>query len=92
MLSKYLFEFIASFVFFGVILKYASRPDGPIIIGLTLAVAVFFGMIFGAGHCNPIVSTIMYLSDKSSMSDYAVFVLLQLLAGVLVWAVVKNNV
>jgi glycerol uptake facilitator-like aquaporin len=91
MVFKYVAEFLGSLVFFSVIAKYATRADGPFIIGLTLAIVVYFGIIFKAGHFNPVVSTIFRLAETMDVTDYISFVLLQFLAGVAVWVLWKEK-
>lgn len=77
-LSKYLVEFIGTFIFLSVILT--SGEAFP--IGLALTTAIFFGGKVSGGNYNPAVSTMMFLKNKLDTPDYVGYVIAQILGGI----------
>ena len=77
-ISKYLVEFIGTFIFLSVILT--SGEAFP--IGLALTTAIFFGGKVSGGNYNPAVSTMMFLKHKLNTSDYVGYVVAQILGGI----------
>lgn len=76
--SKYLVEFIGTFIFLSVILT--SGEAFP--IGLALTTVIFFGGKVSGGNYNPAVSTMMFLKQKLNTPDYVGYVIAQILGGV----------
>ena len=75
--SKYLVEFIGTFVFLSVILSTGEAFP----IGLALSVVIFFGGDISGGHFNPAVSTMMFIKHKLETPDYIGYVISQILGG-----------
>ena len=76
--SKYLVEFIGTFIFLSVILT--SGEAFP--IGLALATVIFFCGKVSGGNYNPAVSTMMFLKHKLNTPDYIGYVIAQIMGGV----------
>lgn len=76
--SKYIVEFIGTFIFLSVIL--ASGEAFP--IGLALSTAIFFGGKISGGNYNPAVSTMMFLKKKLDTGDYVGYVIAQIMGGI----------
>ena len=77
-LSKYLVEFIGTFIFLSVILTTGEAFP----IGLALATVIFFGGKISGGNYNPAVSTMMFLKHKLNAGDYVGYVVAQILGGI----------
>lgn len=75
---KAVVEYLGSFIFFSVILKYGEA----IPIGLTLAAVIYWGGYISGGNYNPGVSLMMYLSNKLTSVEFFQYVAVQLLAAV----------
>ena len=86
MFSKYLVELLGTFIFLTVIL----RQNNPLAIATTLLAMIYFGGAISGGHFNPVVSLIMYLNRAIKLSDLLVYILVQVLGGVM--ALLFNNV
>lgn len=76
--SKYIVEFIGTFIFLSVIL--ASGEAFP--IGLALSTVIFFGGKISGGNYNPAVSTMMFLKKKLDTGDYVGYVIAQIMGGI----------
>jgi len=76
--SKYIVEFIGTFIFLSVIL--ASGEAFP--IGLALSTVIFFGGKISGGNYNPAVSTMMFLKKKLDTGDYVGYVIAQIIGGI----------
>lgn len=63
--------------------------DAWIKIGAALAVIVFLFSPVSGAHVNPMLSTIFYLNDQLTMENYGVYVVAQLLGGVLALTLFK---
>jgi aquaporin Z len=74
-------ELVGAFIFIGVIMQYASKPSGPVAIGVALAAMVFFGGAISGGHYNPAVSLAMFLSDKIDLLTLIGYVVAQCIGG-----------
>lgn len=77
-ISKYLVEFIGTFIFLSVILTSGEALP----IGLSLAAVIYFGGKVSGGNYNPAVSTMMFLKNNLNTTDYLSYVLAQLLGGI----------
>ena len=83
---KYLIEFIGTFFFILVILSVQSIKNKILIglsIGLGIASATFIGHDISGGHFNPVVSILMWISNKLSTRDTMFYIISQLLGGIL---------
>ncbi len=76
--SKYVVEFIGTFIFLSVILTTGEAFP----IGLALATVIFFGGKVSGGNYNPAVSTMMFLKHKLNTPDYIGYVIAQIMGGV----------
>jgi aquaporin Z len=74
---KLLVEFIGTFLFFSVILKWGEALP----IAVALAAAIYFGGHISGGNFNPGVSLMMFLTDKLSQAEFLQYVLVQGLAA-----------
>jgi glycerol uptake facilitator-like aquaporin len=81
-----LLEFLGTFIFLFVILQQ-GQPI-PIAVAL-LAVIYAFGSISG-GHFNPAVTVMMGVHQKISTEDAAVYIVAQILGGILAVIVYKQ--
>ena len=82
-LTKFVAEFVGTFVFLGVILATGEA----IPIGLALAVVIFLIGRVSGGHVNPAVSAILYAKGDISSSQFGSYVVAQVLGGLcaLMW-------
>jgi aquaporin Z len=82
-LTKFVAEFIGTFVFLGVILATGEA----IPIGLALAVVIFLIGRVSGGHVNPAVSAMLYAKGDISSSQFGSYVVAQVLGGLcaLMW-------
>ena len=76
--TKYIVEFIGTFIFLSVILNTGAA----IPIGIALTAVIFFGSNVSGAHFNPAVSLMMYLKGKLDAVNLTVYVSAQLLGGV----------
>jgi aquaporin Z len=72
-----LVEFLGSFIFFSVILKYGEALP----IAIALAAVIYFGGYISGGNYNPGVSLMMFLTGKLSMMKFIQYVAVQALAA-----------
>ena len=63
--------------------------DAWIKIGAALAVIIFLFSNVSGAHVNPMLSTIFYLNDQLTIENYGVYVVAQLLGGVLALTLFK---
>jgi aquaporin Z len=82
-LTKFVAEFIGTFVFLGVILATGEA----IPIGLALAVVIFLIGRVSGGHVNPAVSAMLYAKGDITSSQFGSYVVAQVLGGLcaLMW-------
>ncbi len=82
-LTKFVAEFIGSFVFLGVILATGEA----IPIGLALAVVIFLIGRVSGGHVNPAVSAMFYARGDMNASQFGSYVVAQVLGALcaLIW-------
>lgn len=75
-------ELVGTFIFLSVIIQSSSLgPMGGLVIGLTLAAAIYFGGKVSGGHFNPAVSTMFWMDKKLSMTKYVYYILAQILGA-----------
>ena len=79
-------EFIGTFIFLSVILATGEA----IPIGLSFAVAIYFGGKISGGHFNPAVSTMMLMNGKLTIEKFAGYVIAQLLGGLVALWFITN--
>ena len=77
-ITKYLVEFIGTFIFLSVILSQGK----PIPIAIALLGVIYFGGHISGGNFNPAVSTMMYLKDSLSINDLMFYIVAQILGGI----------
>ena len=82
-LTKFIAEFVGTFVFLGVILATGEA----IPIGLALAVVIFLIGRVSGGHVNPAVSAMFYARGDMSSSQFGSYVVAQILGALcaLMW-------
>ena len=80
---KYFVEFVGTFFFISVILiaananiKWVAFP-----IGFALAMVIYWGGSISGGHFNPAVSTVFFMNNKLSSSNYVLYIICQVLGG-----------
>jgi aquaporin Z len=78
MLKKIITEFVGTFIFLSVILATGD----PFAIGLSLAVAIYFGIKVSGGHFNPAVSIMMYFKKAINDKELACYIISQVLGGI----------
>ena len=81
---KYLIEYIGTFIFLSVILSVQHIKNKILVgisIGLGLACAIFIGNNISGGHFNPIMSLIMWVSNKLSFNELIGYIIAQVLGG-----------
>lgn len=89
MLSIFFAELIGTFVFLSVIIisgHATSRCEDSLTwikIGLALSVSILLVSRISGGHLNPAVSYMLYLNNDISIQKLFVYVLAQLIGGVL---------
>src|SRR5436190_1806707 len=85
-MNKYVVEFIGTFfLVFTVGMTVIARPDltlAPIAIGSILMVMIFAGGHISGGHYNPAVTLAVLLRGKTDVRDAIIYIVVQLLAGV----------
>ncbi len=85
-LNKYLVEFLGTTFFLYVILATGNA----LAIGAALALAIFVGGKISGGHFNPAVSLMMLVKGKLNTHDGMLYVLSQVLGGMLALALYKQ--
>lgn len=83
----YVAEYLGTFLFLGVI---RATSGSPIWIGLALAVAVYLTASLSGGNLNPAVSIMNLALGAMSVSQTALYILSQVLAGLTVAAVIPK--
>lgn len=78
MIKKLITEFIGTFIFLSVILATGD----PFAIGLSLAVAIYFGAKVSGGHFNPAVSVMLYLKKSINDKELIGYIITQVLGGI----------
>ena len=84
--NKYLVEFLGTTFFLYVILATGNA----LAIGAALTLAIFVGGKISGGHFNPAVSLMMLVKGKINTTDGMLYVLSQVLGGMLALALYKN--
>jgi aquaporin Z len=77
--DKYLAEFLGTMLLLTCIL---ASTNNSLIVGLALAVAIYFTASISGGHINPAVSLALYINKKLSLQDLLTYVTVQLAGGV----------
>jgi aquaporin Z len=85
---KVVTEFVGTFVFLFVISLAAvsGSPLTPLAIGGALMCMVYMGGHISGGHYNPAVSLGIWLQKKMSASDFFLYVIAQVIAGICAFA------
>ena len=77
-------NFLELYSFYFVILN-SSRVSSnlqPLLIGLSLAIAIMVGGKISGGNYNPAVSIMMYLGNKLNQDDVIPYILSQIMGGI----------
>ncbi len=82
-------ELVGTLIFLYVIL--ASGGDA-ISIGVALAAVILFGGKLSGGHFNPAVSIMMFFNNKLGVSKLIVYIIAQVLGGILALWIYNNRV
>jgi len=83
---KYVTEFLGTCA----LLLSILLTGNPIAIGATLAGIAAAGGSISGGHYNPVVSIVMLMKGKVSNSDFAGYLLSQVLGGLLALEISKR--
>ncbi len=76
-LTKFVAEFIGTFVFIGVILATGEA----ISIGVALAAVIFLMGKVSGGHVNPAVSLVKYAKGEMTIAQTSSYIIAQVLGG-----------
>jgi len=79
-------EFLGTFIFLYVIVATGN----PWAIGATLALLAFFGGAISGGHFNPAVTVMMLYNKAVTGSTAAMYIVVQVVAGLLALAAYKQ--
>ncbi len=77
-ITKYIVEFIGTFIFLSVILLSGH----PLAIALALLLVIYLGGSISGGHYNPAVSIMMYLKKSLTATDLPFYIIAQVLGGI----------
>jgi aquaporin Z len=77
--DKYLAEFLGTMLLLIFIL---ASSGNSLVVGLGLAVAVYFSASISGGHINPAVSIAMYVNKKLSLQDLLLYIAVQVSGAV----------
>lgn len=83
-------EFIGTFLFLSIILLNGNA----FIIGISLAVLIWFGTLISGGHYNPVVTFINYMKKDIDLYKMFIYIFAQISGGLFALAFynsVKNN-
>lgn len=88
-------EFIGTFVFFSIIVIAIERQDKlrcpvPVAVSIGLLAGLLIAAPISGGHLNPAVSFMSMLDDRREVPNYALYIVAQLSAAVLVFFSVKH--
>ena len=90
---KLVVEFVGMFLFVFTVGMATNKAGAgalaPLAIGSVLMVMVFAGGHVSGGHFNPAVSTAVFLRRRMAASEFATYVVTQLVAAVLAGFVVR---
>jgi len=89
--AKLIIEFVGTFFLVTVVLLYGSSIYGAFVIGMTLAVAIFFGGYMTTGCFNPAVTLGNYLNNSLTGIETLSFIIIQFLAAVAAYYFFTNN-
>ena len=79
-------EFIGTFLFLSIILLNGNA----FVIGISLAVLIWFGSLTSGGHYNPAVSLINFMDNKIENYKLIIYVVAQILGGLFALSFYKN--
>jgi aquaporin Z len=85
---KYIVEFVGTLIFLSVILSQGQAVP----IAIALAAVIFFGGAISGGHYNPAVSVMMYLNNNLADSDLILYIISQVMGGVVALSIFKTYV
>lgn len=74
---KYLVEFLGTFIFLSVIVATGQ----PVLIALSLLIAILVGGGISGGHFNPAVSVMFYAKGALSSMDLGGYIVAQVAGG-----------
>ena len=76
--DKYLAEFLGTLL---LMMGVLASGGNPVVVGLALAVGIFFSAKISGGHLNPAVSIYFYAKKQLSLSELGTYIVAQLLGG-----------
>tara|TARA_B110000967_G_C18812927_1_gene524592 strand:+ start:518 stop:781 length:264 start_codon:yes stop_codon:yes gene_type:complete len=85
-MNKYLVEFLGTLFLVFVILAIGN----PVAIGSSLTLAILLGGKISGGHFNPAVSTTMAMAGKIPVNDLALYIISQVVGGVVAFQLHKT--
>lgn len=77
--NQYLAEFLGTLL---LLLGILASGGNAIVVGITLAIAIFFTSKTSGGHINPAVSLAMYMKGSLSFNDLIGYIVAQSLGAV----------
>lgn len=77
--NQYLAEFLGTLL---LLLGILASGGNAVVVGITLAIAIFFTGKTSGGHINPAVSVAMYMKGALSFNDLIGYIVAQTLGAV----------
>ena len=84
--DKYLAEFLGTLL---LMMGVLASGGNPVVVGLALAVGIFFSAKISGGHLNPAVSVAFYFKNALNMNDLGGYVVSQVLGAVSAFYIFK---
>jgi aquaporin Z len=89
MLHAVLAEFVGTFFFVSIILYITTTYPGnifvPLVVGLALALGIYFSSISSLGSLNPAVTLALFLRKNISGKEAAFYIVAEILGAVLAY-------
>ena len=77
--TKYLAEFLGTVL---VVLCALVSGGNFLVVGVAVAVAVFFAGKISGGHVNPAITLALYVNNKIAFNDFVAYLVSQFAGGV----------
>jgi aquaporin Z len=77
--TKYLAEFLGTVL---VVLCALVSGGNFLVVGVAVAVAVFFAGKISGGHVNPAITLALYVNNKMAFNDFVAYLVSQFAGGV----------
>jgi len=77
--TKYLAEFLGTVL---VVLCALVSNGNFLVVGVSVAVAMFFAGKISGGHLNPAISLSLYVNNKMALNDFLAYLVSQFAGGV----------